>query len=45
LVLSRFFVSSDFIDFGEALKKRLLLLLDEFDKEVLVAEEQGRRRN
>jgi hypothetical protein len=45
LVLSRFCVSSDFIDFGEALKKWLLLLLDEFDKEVLVPKEQGRRRN
>lgn len=45
LVLSRFCVSSDFIDFGEALKKRLLLLFYDFDKEVLVPEEQGRRRN
>lgn len=45
LVLSRFCVSSDFIDFGEALKKWLLLLFDEFDKEVLVPKEQGRRRN
>jgi hypothetical protein len=32
LVLSRLSVSSNFIDFGEALKKRLSLLLDELAK-------------